>query len=427
MHSTSISFIGALLINLNIIIGTGLFINSGALIERASIYGALSYVLVGIMLLPIVISLALLLKKNPGATFYQLIGNNTNTFWGFIGTWIYFFAKQNSAVAAIYVFSTMTQEIFFNQILINNTLLTIALIVLFTISNTRNMKTGLYFQNFLMLSKALLISIITLSGLYFFNLSNITHTAIHTPNILSTIPLVLFSLLGFESICSVNMHINKNIPMWKIIITSYFVTIATYVVYQTSVLSLIGNDTSAITSFKNVFSTIAFTLTHQTRIPHVLLAKLFYLCVAFSALSGGYGILYANQWNLYTLGTENSCKGSQYLVIKNSYSMPYVASFIQCISAIMYVIISQEQLFVLQQMSAFGCSLTYLLTTCALMAHRHTQSKIIGFFGLLSSSLLLAACINNFLQNGFFAMIIFLGIILIGIALYQQPHPKRTP
>ena len=65
-----LSLFAAIIINLNIIIGSGVFINTAELAKRAGIFGALCYAVVGVLLFPLILSFVRLLQLYPGGGFY---------------------------------------------------------------------------------------------------------------------------------------------------------------------------------------------------------------------------------------------------------------------------------------------------------------------------------------------------------------------
>ena len=206
---SSISLLTAIFININIILGTGLFINTAVLAQKAGFYGAFSYLFVGLLLLPIVIVISILLKKYPAGGFYEFGKGSTPPLIRFLSTWSYFFSKPGSAALAVHIFSSMIQEIFSITRIIPLFMLDILLIGLFTYVNTKKMTTGLVFQKLLMLAKGFLVLFILESGIVKFSQLHFETKPFHFPDYISTIPFVLFSLLGFEAICSLNMHMHK--------------------------------------------------------------------------------------------------------------------------------------------------------------------------------------------------------------------------
>src|SRR5271169_2910080 len=87
----------AILININIMLGVGIFINTAELAKRAGALGCLSYALVGILLLPLIICVAELVKLHPSGGFYIFARREINPFFGFLSAWIYFTGKLASA------------------------------------------------------------------------------------------------------------------------------------------------------------------------------------------------------------------------------------------------------------------------------------------------------------------------------------------
>src|SRR3990167_9920914 len=96
-----LSLFSAVIINLNIIIGSGVFINTAELAKRAGIFGALCYALVGLLLFPLILSFAQLLQLYPGGGFYSFCETSLNPFFGFLSTWCYFTTKLSSATLII--------------------------------------------------------------------------------------------------------------------------------------------------------------------------------------------------------------------------------------------------------------------------------------------------------------------------------------
>ena len=87
----------AILINVNIMLGTGVFINTVELAKRAGALGFLSYLIVGILMLPLIASFATLMKIYPQGGFYAFAQKELGPLAGFVSAWSYFIAKMASA------------------------------------------------------------------------------------------------------------------------------------------------------------------------------------------------------------------------------------------------------------------------------------------------------------------------------------------
>ena len=65
-----LSLSAAILINLNIMLGAGIFINTVKLSKWAGALGCLMYPLIGLLMLPLIVSIAKLVNIYPDAGFY---------------------------------------------------------------------------------------------------------------------------------------------------------------------------------------------------------------------------------------------------------------------------------------------------------------------------------------------------------------------
>ena len=106
-----INLLTAILINVNIILGAGLFINPKPLTQFAGPFGFVSYILAAIIILPIVLIIAKLATKSqePGG-LYVYSKNYINPTVGFISAWSYFLGKTSSAALLAHIFVSFFQR-----------------------------------------------------------------------------------------------------------------------------------------------------------------------------------------------------------------------------------------------------------------------------------------------------------------------------
>src|SRR5579871_2159247 len=112
MQRYELSLFAAIIINLNIIIGSGVFINTAELAKRAAMFGGLCYAIVGLLLFPLILSFAQLLQLHPGGGFYSFAEKSLSPFVGFLSTWCYFTTKLSSATLIIHIFVSIMQKMF---------------------------------------------------------------------------------------------------------------------------------------------------------------------------------------------------------------------------------------------------------------------------------------------------------------------------
>ena len=71
MHQQhKLSFFAALLININIMLGTGVFVNTVLLAEKGCVWGGGLYLGAALIMLPLILCIAQLTRTHPGGSFY---------------------------------------------------------------------------------------------------------------------------------------------------------------------------------------------------------------------------------------------------------------------------------------------------------------------------------------------------------------------
>src|SRR5436190_10664202 len=228
-----LSLFAAIIINLNIIIGSGVFINTAELAKRAGIFGALCYAVVGVLLFPLILSFVRLLQLYPGGGFYSFCEQSLSPFVGFLSTWCYFTTKLSSATLTIHIFVTLMQKIFPVLSAYDPFILDIGILCIVVAFNMLNIRTGSTIQGWLMLFKLFPLFFVIFSGLFFLQGSNLSSVHQIWSGIPAAIPLVLHALLGFETACSISRNIkNPHINAPRAVLISYSIVIILYVLYQ---------------------------------------------------------------------------------------------------------------------------------------------------------------------------------------------------
>ena len=153
MSSTSkLSLFEAIFININIMLGTGVFVNTVVLSQKVGALGGLLYLIAGAIMLPLILCIAQLAKHYPGGNFYTY-GSTIHPYLGFISTWSYFVGKLATARLGIHVFTLFMQSIFplingYNVLLLDS--LTIGL---FVFLNLLHIRTGSKIQLLFLFTK----------------------------------------------------------------------------------------------------------------------------------------------------------------------------------------------------------------------------------------------------------------------------------
>ena len=159
-HHHKLSFGTAILVNLNIMFGAGIFINTLSLSHLAGFLGFVSYSIAALLLVPLIISMATLIEQFPDGGFYAYAAKSVNAITGFFSAWAYFTGKLASAALLIHVFSTLITTLI-PLLSINPFILDGIILCLFTWLNLLHMKTGrILMYAFIFLKRSLICIII---------------------------------------------------------------------------------------------------------------------------------------------------------------------------------------------------------------------------------------------------------------------------
>lgn len=418
-HKLSLS--SAILINVNIMLGSGIFINTVVLAKLAGSLGALVYALVGILLLPLIWAIVTLLRCNEtgGGTFYDF-GVTIHPKLGFLSSWSYFIGKMASSALGIHVCISLLQEIIPALKIIPTIGFDCAVIVLFALLNLLNLKIGQTIQTGFMVLKLIPIAFAIFSGIFIFTGSNFTSASLFWSGIPTSVPLVLYAFSGFEASCSLSRSISnpeKNAP--RAILISYFAVIIIVMLYQSIFFGNLGMALAELPDYRQAFPTLLQALLPSSQAIQNWLITLLHIGIASSSLGAAYGIMYSNSWNLFTIAAHDSIIAKPLLTSLNKHHMPVICVLIEGILALIYILISQGNQVSLQQVSAFGSVIAYTCSAFALLVityRAQKKIKLLPVLSLLSCSILISAFIWSIATKGItYLFVIFIALILLGL------------
>lgn len=429
MQTQKLSLPAAILININIMLGAGIFINTAALAKLAGWLGFLSYALVGILMLPLILAMAELLRRHPTAGFYGFGASEIHPYVGFISTWSYFTSKLASCTIMIHSSVRFIQYIIPAFAAISPYIFDVGIITFFLLCNMLNMQTGSSIQKVFIFFKMLPVFFIILCGFFFFNTETQIITLPAMQDFYTTIPLVLYAILGFEAACSLSNQIEnpkRNAPLAVLI--SFGVVITLSLLYQFFFYALLGPQL-ANADYNSIFSLFINTIIPLSEALRMKLLGLMQLGIAISALGGAYGIYFTNSWNLYTLAEYKHIYMPSVFTTLNKHAIPYMCIVTEGLLTFLYLAITRGQAIPLQQLSSFGSSITYALSALALLVAlwRTPTSKtwtVIAWLAVCNCLVLLASCVNNFMIDGLESLFVFMAILIFGTIMYMTTKQK---
>lgn len=428
-NSFKLSLPAAIIINMNIMLGVGLFVNTISLAKMAGIMSPLAYLFVAILMLPLVLTIAKLLRLHPGGSFYAFGAQEISPLAGFLGAWSYFISKMASSTLMIHFAVLIIQNTFPALKALPIIGLDLAILGLFTWLNLKNMRTGSKIQFSFMLLKVIPVLFIIITGLVFFDKINIDTNIIWTSVPLS-IPLIIYAFSGFEASCSLSAHIQnaeKNAP--KATLIAFFMIASISALYQLMFYGMIGANLGNLSHYFEIFPAIINKIFATGSFFGPKLQAILQLAIATSSLGGSYGIMFSNCWNLHTLAKHNHLIGSKLIAQLNAHDVPVYCIFAETLIGITYILVTMGNNIPLQQIGAFGCTLSYAFCVLALFANalRQTSKKalILPVLGSFSCLILLASCINGFLKNGTYSPFALFGFLIFGIIMFfiKQNQP----
>lgn len=420
--SNKLSLTAAILINLNIMLGSGVFINTVLLTASAGALGGAVYVVVALLLLPLIFAISELMKEN-GGTFYDF-GALIHPLMGFIMSWSYFVAKLASCALGIHVFVSLMQILFPLLQAIPVLLADVCMLSFFTALNLGNLRLGRRIQYGFIALKLIPLLFIIISALFYFNANYFTAESFQWSGIIDSIPFVIFAFGGFEASCSLSKSLEnpeKNGP--RAILISYILVLAIVVLYQTGFFSILGQSLGALRSFCDAYPAVISLFYNNT----LLWKALTLIGIASSSLGASYGIMYSNSWNLYTLAQKKHTFLSDKLIQFNKYAIPFWCILIEGAAAIMYVIATKGYQVPLQQISAFGSTIAYCGCSLVFIYQSFTYKKyhLLATANLISCCLLITGIIRNGLTYGITAYLFFLVVIIAGIGMFYATRSTK--
>ena len=414
--SYSLSLPAAILVSINIMFGTGTFINTVIVAKHTGGLGGGLYLLAGVLMLPLILCIARLSSMHSQGNFYNF-GAMISPFWGFISTWIYFIAKLASASLSIHVFVTFLRSIVPLLQTVPHLLLDYLIVMFFVLLNLLNTKTGTRIQAFFVTAKATPLLFAVGAGLYYANIINLAPPHLIWQGIPVALPLVLFCCLGFEASCSLSRVIeNSKVNAPRAIVISFTIVVLLAALYQFLFYASLGTLLTEQTNYVGAFPALLGKITPSLKDS---LTPLFSLAIASSALGGAYGIMYSNSWNLFSLAEQPHLPALHFLKTFNRHQIPYLCVLAEGLVCLLFLTLTQGQQIPLQYTATLGSILAYTISIMAL--YRSTGSAL-SIFGFTTCITLLLSTINAFLSTSVTPLIIFASIVLTGIVFFVTTH-----
>lgn len=424
--SSRLSLHHAVLTNVNIMIGSGIFVNTVLLARSAGILGSAAYALVGIAIVPIMYAISGMLQRCPEGSFYDFSAR-LHPLIGFLTQWGYFFGKLGSGALSLHLCMVVVQGMFPALVAIPTLVLDGLMLALFMVAATRNLRVGGAVQGVFLVLKAIpiLFMIAVCLGIYRGSIPSATWDQVI--GMVECVPFIVFAFAGFEAVTALSKHIERpavNGP--RAIALSWIIVMTTVVAYQSSIYLLFGSQLGKLVRFYDVFPRLAYELASG---PYAaVISSILLMGIAASSLGSSYGVIFSNAWNIQRLAEKKLFLGSSFLAPLSIHGAAARCVAFEIVIVSCYILLSAGSFVVLQQLSALGTTLAYV-SVCLAFARevyrRGTRLQRWGAVGAVTSSFgLLATAVINAAAFGYAPYIAYGLLLFAGFILYQN-GPKR--
>lgn len=416
-----LSLWSAIFINLNVMIGGGIFVNTVLLSRNAGGLSAAAYLLVALLILPLIITISRLSKLHAGGNFYDY-GLTLGSYFGFLSALSYFIAKLASCALATHVGMSLLQTIFPVLQAAPTLFLDCCVISLFAVLNTLNLRVGKHIQLFFIVCKFIPILFVVLVGLYLFNPTNFSVEHLYPVGMLTSVPFILHAFMGFEVSCSLSRSLQnpeKDGP--RAVLIAYGLGVAVVSLFQFLFYGSLGSIFDSLSSYLGAFPALLSLVPHITPYTYMIGKGILHMGIAASVLGAAYGIMYSNLWNLFELAVRGHVVKKALFTRLNLHNIPVFCVLAEAIVVVIYLFLTKGNQVPLQQTAAFGSTIAYTISALALVVLVRRIEKrfaLLSLLGLGSCLLLLAFIINNFTVYGFIPALVFMAILLMGSLMY---------
>jgi amino acid transporter len=418
MSSYRFSLTEAIFVNINIMIGSGIFINILPLTQKLGIFSFAAYLFIGVLLLPLILSMIALLSYHPTGGFYTYGKEELSPAVGFITSWSYVIGKMASATLLMLVCARFLHELIPALKTITVSFVFYALLFCVVILNSVGSRFGSLIQKIIVYAKFIPIVLGIIIGIYRLFFLTLPDFSYNFLDIVTAIPLVQHATSGFEMACilSVAMH-DPEINAPKAVFFSYAIVILVSAVYQFFSSVVLIDLLPGLSQYYQAFHAIAGTFFIPEYRGIIQLAL--YFGIMISAFGSAFGMFFGTMWNLYTLAKQRHLFASDLFIRKNRFGIPLFILFFEAGLGILFFLISQNNVILLQQCVAIALSLTFTLSIFALLARRirDKSSIVLPVFGLCNCSIFIATSAYSLAITSMHAFVLFSCILFFGLAM----------
>lgn len=370
-----ISFVSAVLMSINIIVGSFIFVAPQRMAAMAGSMSFLGWVLAGILLLPIVLIIAQAARVFPGeGGFYNYCKSGLNETAGFLSLWAYLLGYLGTAATITVIIRgklvSQAGLLIFEQYPI---LFYAVFIVLLSLLNLLSIELISKIQSFVTLLKLTPLFIVAGLIIFYWN-PTLTYPTSQLAGLGATLPLAFFGFYGFESCCSISHMIKGgSTQASRVMLLAFGITVALYTIYHLGVLNIMGVDN--LTALGSGSFPMFLGLSPYA----AQMLMLFISCaIMLSLLNTTYGAALTNVTNLATLSSQRSIVGAETLAKRTSNGTPINAVILHGIALFLLVTLIGDVM-ILNSVTNFGIGIAILLVLITMLFYNARNKNVLMF------------------------------------------------
>lgn len=429
-----ISLATAILMNINIMVGSGILVGPGRIAAISGNASFLAWLMVAFLFLPIVLCTVQLSRMFPGAGgFYAYAKEGLGKRAGYWSGWMYIVGYTfAAALETIALRKTLISAFNLDWAWLNGNPIYFNFLaaLVFTGLNFLSMHLLSRILNSVTLSKLIPLLVLIFLIPFVFNPS-FTVTAPELVALPMSLPLAIFGYFGFEYCTSISHHIEnseRNAPL--AILVGFFITALLYTLFHFGALNLMGTQ-GLISQGAPAFAEFV-TLPIPFLKP--LLGFLIPVASAITLFGAAVGLMNANSVMMHTMAEEKLFHFSHKLTGLNKASRPWITILIQGVAV--FAIATgmtfatndlNHAIDVVGNLCILGVFLAFVLPFTSLMIvqwrdkkHRHVALTVVGLTMVLGLIVYVVHGIAPTMSERLFWSLPLIASMILGVLIARR-------
>lgn len=410
-----IPFLAAVLMNINIIVGSGIYMAPQLMAQQAGGISFLGWLLAGLLLLPIVLTIAQAARIFPGeGGFYNYCTTALGQDVGFIANWAYFLGYMGTVATITSVIRDRLISPIGLVFVRENPLIFYVLFILFiSLLNTISIRLISKIQSTITLLK--LIPLLSMVGvIYFYWNPSFDYQIDRIGNLGGTLPLALFSFLGFESCCSISHYIRGgSTKAFKVILLAFSIAVFLYTIFHLGILHIMGSGALAGQGVHAFPQYMGFSTNVANFCALVLLIDMM-----LSFVNTTYGAALNNVTNINIFAKCGLIFQSKFLARLNSVGMPANAALVHGVFILALIALIPSTT-TLAAITNLGVCITFFLTLLAVFVQSRRKkmygSVVMAALGFVSLGILFFLTWTTKLGDTTLERLLYATPVIIGV------------